>query len=105
VLGQDDADIEDLFEPAFLVDLVNVAYQGALSPTPLTVEDLPEDPRMVRRVRRAFEARGVNGGRFSHYAPAAALLRTQTSYAKKVPKVTLDRAEALIHEINALITD
>lgn len=99
-VGRDEADVEDLLDTKTYVELVNNAYQGALAGAPLTFDDLPEDPRIVRRIERAFAARGVNNGRFNHFSPAGALLRG------KFPKpsaAVLDRAEKLFDTINDIL--
>ncbi|WDF35211.1 AAA family ATPase (plasmid) [Arthrobacter agilis] len=103
VLERADADIEDLFEPGFYVELINDAYQGLLNGKKLTVKELPDDPRLVRRVERAFESRGINNGRINHFAPAAALNRKQSHYVPKINDKTLDRAEKLFAAINLLV--
>ncbi|MFC3299310.1 hypothetical protein FJV46_14620 [Arthrobacter agilis] len=103
VLGKADADIEDVFEPSFYVELINDAYQGLLSGKKLTVKELPDDPRLVRRVERAFETRGINHGRINHFSPAAALNRRQSHYVPKINEKTLDRAEQLFASINVLV--
>lgn len=103
VLGKSDADIEDLFEPGFYVELINDAYQGLLSGKKLTVKELPDDPRLVRRVERAFESRGINNGRINHFSPAAALNRRQSHYVPKISDRTLARAEELFAAINTLV--
>lgn len=100
ILGRTEADVEDLFEPRFYLELVNSAYQGLLNGNGLTVDELQEDSRLVRRVERAFEAREINKGRINHFAPARALLQGQKTAAKKLPKQTLDRAEKLFEAIN-----
>lgn len=105
VLSGEKADIEDLFEPGFFVELVNDAYQGLLKAKKLTVKELPDDARLIRRVERAFEARGLNEGRINHFSPAAALTRGQATYIDKIPAVTLDRAEELFKLINAHVSD
>lgn len=105
VLGGRFGDIEDMFEPAFYVDLVNDAYQGLLKSKKLTVKELPEDNRLVRRVERAFQARGLNEGRINHFSPASALVRNQGTYIPKLSDETLERAADLIQRINAFVRD
>ncbi|TGD88421.1 hypothetical protein BayCH28_11875 [Mycolicibacterium sp. CH28] len=102
-VGEPNADIEDLFEPGFYVDLVNEAYQGLLSTAKLMVKDLPDDKRLVRRVERAFAEKGINNGRLNHYSPAAALNRNQAKYVPKLSEKTLARAEKLFSAINAYV--
>lgn len=105
VLGKADADIEDLFEPGLYVELINDAYQGLLVGKKLTVKELPDDPRLVRRVERAFEARGLNNGRINHFSPAAALSRKQGHYLPKINDKTLVRAEKLFSVVNDLVSE
>ncbi len=102
-LGQPDADIEDLFDPGFFVELVNDAYQGLLAGKKLTVKELPTDKRLIRRVERAFEERGLNKGRINHFSPAAALSRHQGKFVPKLSTNTLDRAEQLFGLVNSLL--
>jgi predicted ATP-dependent endonuclease of OLD family len=104
-LDQPDADIEDLFEPGFFVELVNDAYQGLLADKKLTVKELPTDKRLIRRVERAFEERGLNKGRINHFSPAAALSRNQSKLVPKLSAKTLDRAERLFVLTNSLLAE
>ncbi len=102
-VGREEADVEDLFDPEMYLELVSSAYAGALGGAALTVDDLPDGERIVRRVEGAFAARGVNKGHFNHYSPAVALLRARSP--KKATKGVLDRAEKLFAAINALLPD
>lgn len=102
-LDRAEADVEDLLEASFYVELVNTAYQGLLHKSPLAVADLPGDPRLVRRVERAFKDRGINNGRLNHYAPAGALLRRPGGRSRKPSATVLNRAETLFAKINALL--
>lgn len=101
--GGEEADVEDLFDAGFYLQLINDAYAGALGGTKLKVADLPKDKRLIRRVERAFADRGINSGRVNHYAPAAALLRMQGAITGKLSDRTLDAAEALFGKVNALV--
>lgn len=105
VLGRREADIEDLFEPAFYVELVNSAYADVLGDNKLTVDELPPDDRLVRRVERAMEARGVSKGRINHFAPASALVRANEALAARISGETLDRAERLCAAVNAYLRE
>jgi predicted ATP-dependent endonuclease of OLD family len=72
-----DADIEDLFEPTFYLDLVNRAF-AALLPNQITSADLnTTNPRIVRQVEEHFRQHDITNGRFNHYKPAALLTRKQ----------------------------
>jgi hypothetical protein len=101
--GTADADIEDLFEPDFYLDLVSKAYAKELA-KPLQPADLNQrDPRIVRAIETYFKANDVAGGQFNHYRPAANLLRRAGTLAPKIKAVTLNRAEKLIAQLNDLL--
>ena len=99
--GVEEADIEDLLPAKLYVDLVNDAYRGELAGKHLTLDKLPDGPRIVKRVEEAFAARDVNKGHLNHYAPAGALLRMKDVI--EMSKEQLSAAEALIQKINALL--
>lgn len=101
--GSGDADIEDLFERDFYLKLVSRAYASELS-QPLTEADLaPGDPRIVRAVEGYFREHGIAGGKFSHYKPAAVLLREQATLAPAISAATVSRAGRLFARLNSLI--
>lgn len=100
-LGREEADVEDLLDPRMYLSLVNSAYAGALGGVELTLDDLSRTDRVVKDVEAVFAARQINGGKFNHFAPAGALLRTRNR--ARTPKAVLDRAEKLVTAINALL--
>ena len=99
--GAEEADIEDLLPAQLYVDLVNDAYRGELAGTSLTLAELPDGPRIVKRVEDVFVARSVNEGRLNHYSPAGALLRMKET--AEMSEEQLSAAEILIQQINALL--
>lgn len=99
--GVEEADIEDLLPAQLYVDLVNEAYRGELAGTSLTLEELPDGPRIVKRVEDTFVSRDVNKGRLNHYSPAGALLRMKET--TEMSEEQLSAAEVLIQQINALL--
>lgn len=99
--GAEEADIEDLLPTQLYVDLVNDAYRGELAGTSLTLAELPDGPRIVKRVEDAFFSRDVNKGRLNHYSPAGALLRMKET--TEMSEEQLSAAEILIQQINALL--
>lgn len=99
--GAEEADIEDLLPAQLYVDLVNEAYRGELAGTSLTLDKLPDGPRIVKRVEEAFATRDINKGHLNHYAPAGTLLRMKDVI--EMSKEQLSAAEALIQKINALL--
>ena len=103
ITGTDEADIEDLFNPAFYVALVNASYQGELS-KPLKASDLKSKaPRITARIEQHLRENGIANGRLNHYRPAAHLLREQTDLIPKIDKDTLQRADALFKRLNSLL--
>ena len=99
--GAEEADIEDLLPAQLYVDLVNEAYRGELAGMSLTLDELPDGPRIVKRVEDIFVARSVNEGRLNHYSPAGALLRMKET--AEMSEEQLSAAEVLIQKINALL--
>jgi hypothetical protein len=99
--GVEEADIEDLLPAQLYVGLVNEAYRGELAGNPLTLNDLPDGPRIVKRVEDTFVARNVNKGHLNHYSPAGALLRKKET--GEMSEEQLSKAENLIERINALL--
>ncbi len=103
VTPANDADIEDLLDRDFYLELVNLAYTNEL-PTPITTADLnAHDPRIVRQVEAYFRDHGVAGGRFNHLRPASTLLREQANLSRRMSSRTLMAAEQLFDKINSLI--
>ncbi|MEU1813484.1 AAA family ATPase [Micromonospora aurantiaca (nom. illeg.)] len=100
--GTADADIEDLFERDFYLELVNRAYAKEL-PAPITATDLnARDPRIVRQIEAYFRKHKIANGNFNHYKPARTYLREQASLPS-LDAGTLDRVEKLFQRLNSLI--
>jgi hypothetical protein len=101
--GGGDADIEDLFERGFYLELVNQAYASELN-QPITLADLTSgDPRIVRAVEAHLRQHGIANGRFNHYRPAVILLREQTSLVPMIADTTITRASAMFSRLNGLL--
>lgn len=100
-----EADIEDLFAPAFYCKLVAAAYAVDL-PNGLKVADLSSKaPRITARVEAYFKANDVAGKRLNHYKPAAHLLSEQASLVPAIGSETLDRAAELFARANSCLPD
>ncbi|MFE2283345.1 AAA family ATPase [Streptomyces sp. NPDC059443] len=101
--GTADADIEDLFDRPFYLELVNRAYRNDLT-QPIMADDLnPNDPRIVRQVEAVFKKRNPSKGRFNHYRPAATLLREQADLFDRIDAATALRAGRLFTRLNTLL--
>lgn len=91
VIGVGEADIEDLFEPAFYVKLVRTS--GAAN---ITMAKLKVGNRIVQRIT-------AESGAFDHHQPARHLLEHQTDLLKNLDDDTLDRFERVFGELNKLL--
>jgi len=98
-----DADIEDLFEPKFYLDLVNAAYSLYLE-QPLTMKTITEsNPRIVERLSDHFKAAGINGGIFNRYTPASYLLEHFDELRDEISEDTANKIASLIERVNSLL--
>ena len=98
-----DADIEDLFEPNFYLNLVNSAYSSHLD-DPLTMKSITEsNPRIVERLNDHFQANEVCEGEFDRYKPAAYLLEHFDELRDEISEDTVKKIASLIERVNGLL--
>jgi hypothetical protein len=101
ITGTSDADIEDLFEPTFYLELVNRAYDVELNGQPIAIGDLPTtSTRITKRVDAVLARRKIANGKLDHYRPARVLLRQQGELTSMIDDATRARFEALAKRIN-----
>jgi len=96
--GTADADIEDLFDPDFYVELVNGAYKLATKLT--TAALVAGNPRVVKRVEDYFSKSGL--GTFSHYKPSVYFLKQQENLTA-LNAATVAKASKMFDRLNALL--
>ena len=97
------ADIEDLLDPDFYLELVNASYDEEL-PGKLTLKSITDsNPRIVQRVSAYFRNEGVAGGNFYPYRPAAYLLRHHAEHRDGIDQAALDRVGSLFERVNSLL--
>lgn len=101
--GGDEADIEDLFDPEFYLELVNRSHADRLDKPLKTRDQKSKAPRITMRIEQHFKEHDVAGGRLNHYKPAARLLTDQAELLPKVGEDALARADALFTRLNALL--
>jgi len=89
-----EADIEDMFDPAFYLDLLNAS--GAVSKK-VKLSDLQGTDRIVKQIERLL------GAKYDHYHPARYFLENQVALLAKVDMATLDRFEELFERLNKLL--
>ena len=98
-----DADVEDLFEPNFYLNLVSQTYDGEL-PAPLTLKSVSgSNPRIVKRISDYFRKEGISGGTFDPYRPAANLLQKHSEIRHRIDDTTVEEAASLFQRINSLL--
>lgn len=103
ITGKPEADIEDLFDAAFFLDLVNAEYAKDLG-KPVVEADLPPHPRILVRLEKYFEANPMKAGAvFNHYRPARHLAERGGALAPKLSAGTVGHFEAAFKLLNALL--
>jgi len=102
--GTAEADVEDLFEPSFYLDLVNAEFGPNLA-NPIAETDLDAHlPRIVVRLEKYFAANPMTEGvKLSHFRPARYLTENSGTLAATIPAATLDRYEKVFERLNRLI--
>ena len=90
--GTPEADIEDLFEVGFYLDLLD--HSGTVS---VKANQLKSKGRILKRIE------AVTGGRFDHYRPARHLLEHQVELLKNIDSGSLDLFEQLFKRANRLL--
>lgn len=88
-----EADIEDLFEVDFYLELLKLSGVGEFKESDLTTTG-----RIIKRVE------SVLGKRFDHYQPARYFLEHQVALLPKVSPGALERFEALFTMANGLLS-
>lgn len=95
-----EADIEDMFDPDFYLELVNGEFG-----TSLTVSDLPEgSPRILSRLEKHFENHPLpKHTPFNHYRPARYFSENIGSLGNKLTDSQLDRFQQAFDALNSLL--
>lgn len=108
IAGKDEADIEDFFEPALFVELVNKTYQLPNAHA-LTVEKLDAADattgRLVKKAEAYFRVLPADIAEFSHFDPSMYLLQHPELLQGKSEHVekTLARFEAAFDRIGKFL--
>jgi len=98
-----EADVEDMFDVPFYIELVNSEYKTELSKT-ITESDLPQHPRVLVRLEKYFEGNPLKAGaQFNHYRPARFFAEHADNLATKLSPNTLQRFEDAFKTINGLL--
>lgn len=101
--GKSEADVEDMFERDFYVDLVNAEFAKELkAPVPAVALNVKE-PRTLRAIEYYIESNPFKSGAFSHYRPARYFSENAAKLWPNVSDSTKDRFEAAFKHLNALL--
>lgn len=100
--GAKEADIEDMFDEAFYLDLCNAEYKGELKAQLKASDFKTKAPRVLVRLETYLEKSGALPG-FSHYRPARYFHENLGTLAKSISDATKDRFEKAFKELNALL--
>ena len=95
-----EADIEDMFNPEFYLELVNGAFGSSV-----VLADLPQEhPRILRRLEKYLEKNPLpNDAPFNHYRPARYFTENIGSLADKLSEPELPRFAQAFKALNALL--
>ena len=100
--GKKEADIEDMFDPAFYLGLVNSEYKTALK-KPLAISELPKRERVLSAIGAYLQKNPLTTGHFNHYRPARYLAENVGKLGASISSDTLDRFEQAFKRLNAIL--
>jgi len=101
--GTAEADIEDMFDPEFYLELVNGEYKDEL-PKRILQGDLPQHPRIVARLEQYFLRHPLrNNMRFIPYRAARYFVEHASELSSKISPKTHERFEAAFKAVNKLV--
>ena len=94
-----EADVEDMFDVDFYLQLVNGEFK-----TDLSVDDLPKGYRILGRLEKHFEKNPLpNGVKFNHYRPARYFNENAELLESKISQSSLDRFQTAFNALNDLL--
>ena len=102
-LDQDAADVEDLFDRDFYVDLVNREFATQLA-SPIDPKKLnTKEPRTLKAVEAYLKANPLKSGTFNHYRPARYLSEHIGGLWGGMSDKAKDRFEVAFNVLNELL--
>lgn len=100
--GKTEADIEDMFDEPFYMQLVNEEFSSSLAAKLKPGNLTSRAPRILVRLEEHFSTNPLGGGaKFNHYRPARFFAEKVSTLS--IPAATLDRFEASFKAANALL--
>ena len=97
--GKTEADIEDMFEADFYLELVNEEFRNQLSQA-ITVTDLNlHHPRILVSIEAYLKKNPLKSGGFNHYRPARYFTENTGRLAQNLSAATLNRFEESLQSL------
>ena len=95
-----EADIEDMFDPGFYLNLVNSEFGSNIQ-----MHELPEThPRILRRIQAHIDEQPLpNKAKFNHYRPARLFTTSIENFEADLSDETLDRFQSAFDALNELL--
>ena len=95
-----EADIEDMFDPEFYLNLVNGEFNTSLGLGDLSVTH----PRILHRLEQHLESNPLSDGvSFNHYRPARYFSDKSSPFGAELSEETLDRFQQVFDALNRLL--
>lgn len=101
--GTAEADVEDMFDRTFYLELVNGEFVGQLSEKITKTKLNAKEPRTLRAIEAWLTENPMKSGSFGHYRPARYFTEQLAKLWPKVSDETRDRFEAAFNHLNRLL--
>jgi hypothetical protein len=101
--GTAEADVEDMFDRAFFVGLVNGEYARQLSGKLDVAELNAKQPRVLKALEAALKAKPLTAGEFGHFRPARYFSENLSALTDTIDEPTRARFEAAFKTLNGLL--
>ena len=102
ILEQNEADIEDLFDKNFYVELVNKEFEQQLE-KPIDVDNLNSNsPRILKALEEYFVEHPLKYGEFGHYRPARYFFENIAELWLCMSNSEKSKYETLFEKVNSL---
>ncbi len=102
--GTAEADVEDMFDRAFYIDLVNGEFAAQLPEKIMKTNLNAKEPRTLRAIEAWLAENPMKSGSFGHYRPARYFTEQIAKLWPKVSDETKDRFEAAFKHLNGLLS-
>lgn len=101
--GTTEADVEDMFDRDFYVELVNGEFAKQLKAKIVPAKLNANEPRTLRAVEAWLDTNPLKLGKFGHYRPARYFSENVATLWPNVSDATKDRFEAAFKHLNGLL--